>query len=149
MYIVTCDGPSTNRCDLAGSLPQKNKGVVVFVALDPVRRLPQSTWMWCDVGTGRLFLPTGGHWAKDFELLLVRLVYSHSGLSIFRRGLRWQKCVVVSPCIPVRGKKLRCCSQNMTRTGSDGFPSAATLDRSSGWRKLNTGCACALGAGSI
>lgn len=30
-------------------------------------------------------------------------------------------------------------------SGSDGFASAAaTLDSSSGWRKLNIGCACAL-----
>ena len=63
MYISTCDGPSDN---LAVSLPQRNKGVVVFVALDPVRRLPQSTWMWC----GKAILADWGALSKYFELLV-------------------------------------------------------------------------------
>lgn len=149
MYIVTYSGPSTSRDSLAGSCPQKNKGDVVVVVLDPVRRLPQSTWMWCDVGNWKAILADWGALSEYFELLSVLLVYSRGNLSTLRRRLRWQYCAVMSPCVPREGKKHRCCSENMTRTGSDGFASAATLDSSSGWRKLNTGCACALAAASI
>lgn len=74
-----------------GPRPENKSGVAVSAALDPVRGLPQPTWMWPGCGNWKLSVPTGGREgeggrAKHFEPLSVvagQLVFSFVGR---RRG---------------------------------------------------------------
>lgn len=152
MHTVTYNGPSKKQprqfSRILSTKEQRGCGVCKLAQCEGCRSQHGCGVMWELEGYScRL----GGHWAEYFEVLLILLVYSHSKLSAFKRRLRWQLCVEVFSCIPVGGEKKKHCwsSQNTRRSSSDGFASAATLDSSSGWRKLNIGCACVLETGSI